>query len=54
MINVYKSCDEFLESGNAKSSKEKTFKSMKKWCKENFVNGRSLRHARDVHWYGSS
>ncbi|KMT08916.1 hypothetical protein BVRB_6g136350 isoform A [Beta vulgaris subsp. vulgaris] len=49
MINVYKSCDEFLESGNAKSSKEKTFKSMKKWCKENFVNGRSLRHARDVH-----
>ncbi|XP_021756655.1 pre-mRNA-splicing factor ATP-dependent RNA helicase DEAH10-like [Chenopodium quinoa] len=49
LINVYKSCDEFLESGNANSSKEKTFKNMKKWCKENFVNGRSLRHARDVH-----
>ncbi|KAL2905388.1 Pre-mRNA-splicing factor ATP-dependent RNA helicase DEAH10 [Bienertia sinuspersici] len=49
LINVYKSCDEFLRSCNVNSSKEKTFKSIKKWCKENFINGRSMRHARDVH-----
>ncbi|CAO2830197.1 unnamed protein product [Amaranthus hypochondriacus] len=50
LISVYRSCNEFLESGNANCSKEKTLKNMKKWCKENFINGRSLRHARDVHY----
>lgn len=48
-INVYRTCDDFLAKSNAGSSKEKTMKNMRKWCKENFVNGRSLRHARDVH-----
>jgi len=48
-INVYRTCDDFLAKSNAGSSKEKILKNMRKWCKENFVNGRSLRHARDVH-----
>ncbi|KAF9590514.1 hypothetical protein IFM89_035723 [Coptis chinensis] len=31
-------------------SKDKTAeRSLSKWCKDNFINGRSLRHARDVH-----
>ena len=33
-------------------SKDKTIeKNLKKWCIKNFINSRSLRHARDIHWY---
>ncbi|KAH9627003.1 hypothetical protein KSS87_020654 [Heliosperma pusillum] len=48
-INVYRSCDDFLNKANVGSSKEKSLKNLRKWCKDNFVNARSLRHARDVH-----
>lgn len=34
------------------TSKDKTIeKNLKKWCIENFINSRSLRHARDIHRY---
>ncbi|KAK9668204.1 hypothetical protein RND81_13G041200 [Saponaria officinalis] len=49
LINVYRSCDEFLNKANVNISKEKSLKNLRKWCKDNFVNARSLRHARDVH-----
>lgn len=49
LINVYRSAEEFLNKKKLELSKEKVEKSLKKWCKENFINSRSLRHARDVH-----
>ncbi|KAK9676052.1 hypothetical protein RND81_11G050600 [Saponaria officinalis] len=49
LINVYRSCDEFLNKANVDISKEKSLKNLRKWCKDNFVNARSLRHTRDVH-----
>ncbi|XP_074263483.1 pre-mRNA-splicing factor ATP-dependent RNA helicase DEAH10 [Silene latifolia] len=48
-INVYRSCDDFMNKANVGISKEKSLKNLRKWCKDNFVNARSLRHARDVH-----
>lgn len=53
LINVYRSCDEFLNKANTSISNEKSLKNMRKWCKDNFVNARSLRHACDVHRYFS-
>ncbi|XP_022151017.1 pre-mRNA-splicing factor ATP-dependent RNA helicase DEAH10 [Momordica charantia] len=49
LINVYRSAEEFLSKKTLTFSKEKVEKSLRKWCKENFINSRSLRHARDVH-----
>ncbi|CAI0390753.1 unnamed protein product [Linum tenue] len=37
LINVYRAAEDLLEK--------------RKWCKENFINGRSVRHARDIHRY---
>lgn len=51
LLNVYCAADEFLEKAKLVNSKEKAEKNLKKWCKENFINGRSLNHARDIHWY---
>ncbi|XP_052193353.1 pre-mRNA-splicing factor ATP-dependent RNA helicase DEAH10 [Diospyros lotus] len=48
LINVYRASDELLKSKIGIST-EKAEKSVRKWCKENFVNSRSLKHARDVH-----
>lgn len=49
LINVYRASDEFLEKRTVGLSKEKNEKLLRKWCKENFINSRSLRHARDIH-----
>ncbi|KAL8171568.1 hypothetical protein V2J09_023372 [Rumex salicifolius] len=48
IINVFRLADEFLKSKTS-SSKDKMLKNLRKWCKENFINSRSLRHARDIH-----
>ncbi|KAL5553616.1 hypothetical protein UlMin_041017 [Ulmus minor] len=49
LINVYRASKEFLEKKNPGVGKDKVDKIIRKWCKENFINGRSLRHARDIH-----
>ncbi|KAI6676907.1 hypothetical protein NL676_037703 [Syzygium grande] len=49
LINVFRAADEFLDKRKSGQGKEKDDKVLKKWCKENFVNSRSLRHARDIH-----
>ncbi|XP_042984990.1 pre-mRNA-splicing factor ATP-dependent RNA helicase DEAH10-like isoform X2 [Carya illinoinensis] len=49
LVNVYHACDEFLDKRVVGLSKEKKDKILSKWCKENFINSRSLRHARDIH-----
>ncbi|XP_030547156.1 pre-mRNA-splicing factor ATP-dependent RNA helicase DEAH10 isoform X2 [Rhodamnia argentea] len=49
LINVFRAADEFSEKRKSGQSKEKDDKVLKKWCKENFINSRSLRHARDIH-----
>lgn len=49
LINVYRASTEFMEKRNLTFGKEKADKILRKWCKENFINNRSLRHARDIH-----
>lgn len=49
LINVYRTSIELLEKRNPEVGKEKPEKALRKWCKENFINSRSLRHARDIH-----
>ncbi|KAL0386080.1 UNVERIFIED_CONTAM: Pre-splicing factor ATP-dependent RNA helicase DEAH10, partial [Sesamum radiatum] len=49
LLNVYRASDEFLEKSKLVSSNEKAEKNLRKWCKENFINSRSLKHARDIH-----
>ncbi|KAB1216818.1 ATP-dependent RNA helicase DHX8 [Morella rubra] len=49
LVNVYRASNELLEKRVMGLTKEKNEKILSKWCKENFVNSRSLRHARDVH-----
>ena len=49
LINVYRASTEFMEKRNLSFGKEKADKILRKWCKENFINSRSLRHARDIH-----
>ncbi|GAA0169000.1 RNA helicase [Lithospermum erythrorhizon] len=48
LLNVYRASEEFLKK-NAGTSSVKAEKSLRRWCKENFINSRSLKHARDVH-----
>ncbi|XWS69622.1 hypothetical protein CRYUN_Cryun04dG0194400 [Craigia yunnanensis] len=45
---VYRASNELLEK-KSEVGKEKHGKILRKWCKENFINSRSLRHARDIH-----
>ncbi|KAG6763996.1 hypothetical protein POTOM_031448 [Populus tomentosa] len=57
LINVYRAAGELLqkrrmETGiekNEKNIKGKNEKILRKWCRENFINSRSLRHACDIH-----
>ncbi|PKI52734.1 hypothetical protein CRG98_026885 [Punica granatum] len=49
LINVFRAADEFLEKRKTVTSKDKDDKILRKWCKENFINSRSLRHARDTY-----
>ncbi|XP_010460316.1 PREDICTED: pre-mRNA-splicing factor ATP-dependent RNA helicase DEAH10 [Camelina sativa] len=48
-LSVYRESDEFLEKKKVAGSGNNIDKIMKKWCKENFVNSRSLKHARDIY-----
>lgn len=50
MVNVYRATAECLEKSKNANAKEKTMeKALNRWSRENFINYRSLRHARDVH-----
>ncbi|PNT63502.1 hypothetical protein BRADI_4g16730v3 [Brachypodium distachyon] len=50
LVNVYRAALECLEKSKSANAKEKTMeKALNRWCWENFINYRSLRHARDVH-----
>ncbi|CAI9105870.1 OLC1v1004889C1 [Oldenlandia corymbosa var. corymbosa] len=49
LINVYRASVEFLEKSRLTNNNEKAEKNLRTWCKENFINSRSLSHARDVH-----
>lgn len=49
LLNVYRASTEFLEKSKLTNSKDKAEKNLRKWCKENFINSRSLRHAQDIH-----
>uniref|UniRef100_A0A2P2KRQ1 RNA helicase n=1 Tax=Rhizophora mucronata TaxID=61149 RepID=A0A2P2KRQ1_RHIMU len=56
LINVYRAAIELLEKRNDEliensnpNLQRQTEKVLRKWCKENFINFRSLRHARDIH-----
>lgn len=49
LLNIYRASDELLEKSKLVSSKEKAEKNHRKWCKRNFINSRSLKHARDIH-----
>ncbi|CAA7036301.1 unnamed protein product [Microthlaspi erraticum] len=48
-VSVYRESDEFLEKRRKESGENKVDKIMKKWCIDNFVNHRSLKHARDTY-----
>ncbi|GAA0143420.1 RNA helicase [Lithospermum erythrorhizon] len=48
LLNVYRASEEFLKK-NAGMNSAKAEKSLRRWCKENFINSRSLKHARDIH-----
>ncbi|XP_058738014.1 pre-mRNA-splicing factor ATP-dependent RNA helicase DEAH10-like [Vicia villosa] len=49
LINVYRAAIELLQKRTLDTNKAKSEKVLRKWCKENFINSRSLRHARDIH-----
>lgn len=49
LLNVYRASIELLEKSKLTNSMDKAEKNLRKWCKENFINSRSLRHARDIH-----
>ncbi|XP_078445480.1 RNA helicase family protein [Wolffia australiana] len=51
LINVYRAAEEALEKSQAATGgdQKRVEKHLGRWCKENFINRRSLKHARDVH-----
>lgn len=49
LVNVYRASVECLEKINMTKGKKTTEKRLNKWCRENFINNRSLKHARDIH-----
>nr|GLL24782.1 pre-mRNA-splicing factor ATP-dependent RNA helicase DEAH10-like isoform X2 [Ipomoea trifida] len=49
LLNVYRASNEFFEKSKITNGELKAEKNLRKWCKDNFINSRSLRHARDVH-----
>ena len=52
LVNVYRASVEYLEKTRMAKSKKTTEKHLKKWCRENFINYRSLKHACDIHrWF---
>ncbi|PWA68381.1 RNA helicase family protein [Artemisia annua] len=49
LLNVYRACLEFLEKNKTENSNDKAEKNLRRWCKDNFINNRSLKHARDIY-----
>ncbi|XP_047983011.1 pre-mRNA-splicing factor ATP-dependent RNA helicase DEAH10 isoform X2 [Salvia hispanica] len=49
LLKIYRASDEFLEKSKLVGSPDKAEKKLRKWCKQNFINSRSLKHARDIH-----
>ncbi|KAI3897064.1 hypothetical protein MKW92_016719 [Papaver armeniacum] len=50
LVSVYRASAECLEKSRLAGSKEKKAeKTLNKWCRDNFINSRSLKHARDIH-----
>ncbi|KAF5790767.1 putative RNA helicase [Helianthus annuus] len=49
LVNVYRASIEFLEKNKTENGNEKAEKNLRKWCKDNFINNRSLKHARDIY-----
>ncbi|XP_057808881.1 pre-mRNA-splicing factor ATP-dependent RNA helicase DEAH10-like [Salvia miltiorrhiza] len=49
LLKIYRASDEFLEKSKLADSPDKAEKKLRKWCKQNFINSRSLKHARDIH-----
>ncbi|KAI8539403.1 hypothetical protein RHMOL_Rhmol09G0180300 [Rhododendron molle] len=54
LINVYRASDDLFEKSKIGNNREKAEKDMRKWCKENFINSRSVRQARDIHRQATS
>lgn len=48
LLNVFRASNDFFEK-NKQVSNEKSEKNLRRWCKENFINNRSLKQARDIH-----
>lgn len=49
-VIVFRAATEYLEKISTATNKMKTIeKNLKKWCRDNFINYRSLKHALDVH-----
>lgn len=49
LLKIYRASDELLEKSTMVISQDKAEKKLRKWCKQNFINSRSLKHARDIH-----
>lgn len=50
LVNVFRASSECLEKTKIATGKVKSAeKQLRKWCRENFINSRSLRHAHDIH-----
>ncbi|KAK1422922.1 hypothetical protein QVD17_18211 [Tagetes erecta] len=49
LLNVYRASVEFLEKNKTENGSDKAEKNLRKWCKDNFINSRSLKHARDIY-----
>lgn len=49
LVNVFRRSNDFLVKKRMETSIEKSEKLLRKWCKENYINNRSLKHACDIH-----
>ncbi|KAL0908446.1 hypothetical protein M5K25_022941 [Dendrobium thyrsiflorum] len=50
LVTVFRAAVEYREKIRAATNKEKAIdKSLSRWCRDNFINNRSLKHALDVH-----
>ncbi|CAN4117103.1 unnamed protein product [Withania somnifera] len=49
LLNVYRAADEFFQKNKMVNSGEKAEKILRKWCKDDYIKSRSLKHARDIH-----